>query len=229
MNLGQILTAQRELGYAADTDVARTSMTNSVQRRICNLRRWPFLKTLGAAGPNTVAGTSQYNLAASIASLKDIDAVSLEPATGDGIDIAYLDNEEFRRFQRVDATRGTPCYWTSTDKVVHLWPTPSSVWTLRVDHTIRPVDLVNAGDNPTLPVEWHDLLVWGPIVEMAHRERDEERRQQALGEFDQRLLEMMHQYGMVQRQTSKRVVRSGYWDAYDFAEDYVGISAVWSR
>lgn len=222
MNLGQILTAQEELGYGTDTQTARTSMTNSCARRVYALRRWPFLKVLGATGPVLVAGTESYDVSAILTDLQYIDGISLDHATGTDYDLEYLDNEAFRELRRVDATRETPLWWTATGKTVYLYPTPNAVFTIKVDYLQKPAALVSAGDVPALPEEYHDILVWGGLVEMTFRERDYNGHQFAQQEYDKRLLEMMHQYGMVQRQTSSRVVKSGQHTPFDFAEDAAG-------
>lgn len=218
MNLGQILDSQEAKGYALDTRTARLDMVNSVGRRICNLRRWPWLKVLGATGPDTVRGTESYDITTTLADLQYIDAVSIRSTGNVGYDLEYLENEQYREFARITpnaTTYGQPLYWTATGGTVYLYPKPDAAYGTRIDYLRGWTDLASDTDQPIIPTRYHDLLVWGTVAEMCFRERDNAGREVALDEYDKRLLEMMHQERMVQRQTVSRVVDSGTWVGYD--------------
>lgn len=222
MNLGEILDQQENLGYADDTRTARTGMTNAVARRIYAMRRWPWLKSLAASGGTTTAGTESKDLSVAIPTLQFIDAVSIERGQST-YDLDWLANEQLRELARHNKvvggtfiTRGIPRYWTNAGLLtVHFWPVPDATYTIRVDGVTRPADMTSEATTPSLPAAYHDLLVWGPLVQMTYRERDTAGNQMAQANFNELLLEMMHQYSMVQRQTTAQVESSGEYAAYD--------------
>lgn len=97
----------------------------------------------------TVAGTATFPLPGNFArarSLLDTDRQ------------AELLSVGLREIDRSAVTTGTPNFYAFDGQNVHLWPTPDGVHNLLFRYWLLPAALVNPGDVPTLPADWHHLL-----------------------------------------------------------------------
>lgn len=150
------------------------------------------------------AGTAAYDVDAVMTDFLVINAVRIEFGTNYP-EISYLPEQEFRDLQHEDRQRGVPLYWTLIDDDVNFWPTPDANYVITFDYTKDPPDLAADGDTPLLPATFHDILVWGAIKELAYRERNWSARAVALEEYNARMSDMMHAFGVKQRQTSTQV------------------------
>lgn len=212
MNLTQLQASIQAKGYGTDTAAAQLDMLNSAYREVLGKRRWPFLEKQDATIP-TVVGTASYSLAG-ITDFLHVDAVRLEiTATKDFPEIDYLPPQEFRSLEHTDRDNGTPAYWTFVNQVLRIYPAPDKVWTLRIDYAKRPPDLSAGGDIPVLPDAYHDILVWGAVRELTFRERDWNANQRADAYYQTRVVEMMSELGVRQRQSTRQVIQTGLYDA----------------
>lgn len=214
MNREELRAGIQARGYGNDTETAQNTLILSVYRRINGFRRWPFLDVTGNTATAATIGTSSVSTAA-ITDLLFLNAVRLESGT-EYLPLTYRTIEEFRPYEHLDRTNGTPLFWTDVNHSVHLWPTPDKAYTLSIDYTKRPADIDDDADEPIWDETYHDLLVWGPIVELCFRERDPAGRAMAIEEFNKRLSDMLHGYGVRQRQTSQQVRKSGFHQERDF-------------
>ncbi len=88
---------------------------------------------------------------------------------------------------------GTPLFWiwegysgSSTPKFdLYLWPTPNAVLTMSIDLTSVLTALSADADVPILPVDFHDLLFLGPLVD-EYRHLDDSRLMVAQRQLDDR-------------------------------------------
>jgi len=206
--LSVLLAELQARGYASDTQPEQILLLNAVQRRVCGLRRWPFLET--QATINTVVGTSGYSVSA-LTDFNHPDAVRATRGT-EIYEPEYLSPQEFRTRQHTYTDQGSPYYWTYHDDQIKIWPTPDAVYVLTVDYTQRAVDMTADDDQPSIPCAYRDILVWGAIMELTFRERDDDGYQMAAQHYQSRLNEMTNEYGVRQRQNVGEVPRSGYYD-----------------
>jgi len=68
-------------------------------------------------------------------------------------------------------------------RVIQLWPIPSTVWTYNVDYTREIADMVNAGDEPLLPVDFHYLLTIGARVD-EYEKMDDDRKAAVMRDWE---------------------------------------------
>jgi hypothetical protein len=103
-------------------------------------------------------------------------AVTLHEDSGIGTQLAYI-----------------PIGYASPPQAasVTLWRTPSAVATYRVDGQRVNSNLDHATDVPILPVDFHDLLVYGAMAREYEHMHDE-RAGVAHGRFDKRLREFKY-------------------------------------
>lgn len=88
---------------------------------------------------------------------------------------------------------GTPLFWvwegysgSSTPKFdLYLWPTPNAVITISADITSVLTALSADADVPILPVDFHDLLFLGALVD-EYRHLDDSRLMVAQRQYDER-------------------------------------------
>lgn len=209
--LAQLRTRLQARGYATDTATPQTEMINSVYRYIIGLRRWPFLEVANDTSITTTVDDGIYDLT-TITDLLHVDAVRAEINTNEFYPMQHKPYQEFRSFQHGHRENGSPVYWTRTADNLHIWPEPDRAYTLNIDYIKDPVDLTTDADTIVIPDAYADVLVWGPIQDLTYRERDPEGYAMAQDKFGAILLEMMHQYGVRQRQSSDQVRYSGTYD-----------------
>ena len=210
--LAQLRTKVQERGYGTDTATAQTACLNSVYRRVAGMRRWPWLEIYQATGPAVVAGTETYNLAGTLTDLLHVEGIRLEFGT-DYYNLKYVPPQEFRDAAHVYRDQGAPIYWTKVGAAqVKFYPKPDKAYTMTVDYVKFPTALAADADVHIMPENYEDVLVWGALAEMCYRERDYAGRQIAMEEYRARLMDMMNEYGLRQRQNATEVVRSGHWD-----------------
>lgn len=207
MTLAQLQASLQAKGYGTDSAAAQIEMLNSVYRRLVGKKRWPFQEAQSTIV--TVAGTTSYTVAA-ITDFLAPDAVRIEVGQ-ETPDLKYRAPQEFRDQQHFDRAQGVPEAWTWMRGLLHVYPAPDRVYTLTVDYTKDPPDLAAAGDTPVFAATYHDVLVWGAIVEIAFRQRDWGAHQYAVVQYDNRVAEMERSYGIRQRQTSDKIKDSGFY------------------
>lgn len=222
MNLGQIKTAIQARGYATDTVTQQIGAINTRYHELVGLHKWPWLETSSGAIP-TVTGQLSYALTA-ITDLLFVDAVRLSfPSSGtptEEYDLEYISSEDFDSYRfelgaDLVGTNGIPRYWTQDGGAggsLNLLPTPDRVYKLNINYLRVPVDLTVDADTPVFPSTFHDILVWGAIVDMAFRERDWSGMQMAQGEYSRMLGQMERAHAVRQRQNSTHVKRTRWWN-----------------
>lgn len=208
MNLGQLRTSLQAKGYATDTATAQNEAINDIYRRVAGTHRWPWLEAQSSSLATT-AGTAAYAVS-SITDLMYIDAVRIE-ASPDLPTIDWLTPQDFRNLEHDDRTNATPWYWTYEFGQVKLYPAPDKVYTLRLDYIKRPPALSGDSDTPLFESTYHDILVWGALMQIGFRERDWSALSYARQEYGDRLHEMERAYGVKQKQTARQVARSAFW------------------
>lgn len=217
MNLQDLVNGVYARGYVFQNSVTDPTnpaviILNGVYRGVVSSQRWPFTeKAVDYPSPTTV-GTAEYPLSA-IADLVSLDSIRIHDAAGNRHDMENLDPEEFnsRFYERAQPPSvGCPRYWTQHHGQIVLFPTPDQAYTMRVNYTCQPPDLALATDTPVMPAQFHDILVWGAVNELAYRERDTLSQQFAQGMYAQRLDALKENYKLMQRQNSSRVVKSGF-------------------
>jgi len=207
MNLGQLRTALQARGYATDTATQQTELINAVYREVSGYRRWDWLQAAG--GSTTVVGQDTVSTGG-ITNLVSIDTVRVLFGTS-YYDLEYLTPTEFDTRAYVDRDVGTPQYWTYQKGDLYLWPRPDKVYQVDINYIKDPPDLTADADTPLFPATYHDLLVWGALRDIAHRERDWAASDHANARFETLLARMTAAHGMKQRQAPRQVRRSDFW------------------
>lgn len=215
MNLGQLRTAIQARGYGTDTVTHQNQLINSVYRRVSAMHQWPWLEVTKTF--STTPGTDTYTFSGLTVtdfvhaqSLRIYDSVTGE-ALGSQL---YLRPQDFYDIQREAVTAsGTPEAWTvdNANGQIVLWPIPDVAYSVEFHYVKRPPELSADGDTPLMDSEYHDVLVWGAVKDLAYRERDTSGYSIANSEYLMALKEMERAYGVKNRQNSSQVRRSGHW------------------
>lgn len=85
-------------------------------------------------------------------------------------DLAWLPYEEFQeRYLTQTVANGAPVHWSvAPDKRLLLGPKPNvSTYTISADYWAKPTAMVLDTDEPGMPEQFHMLLVWRALVEVA--------------------------------------------------------------
>lgn len=196
-------------GVGPDTASVQTILINSVGRKVTLMRRWRWREA--TANLTTVVGNPSVALAPLGTNMQDIDAVRLSVSAQDNDDLVYMDPGKLRNNLQIDQTNDRPRFWTRYAGGLLVYPRPDIVYTLPTDYLTKWVDLVNPTDVPVLPEEYRDLLVYGPLMDMAERERDIWQKYIWQDAYNDALSTMQEADGREPRQTSSRVERSGFF------------------
>lgn len=206
MTLAEMRTRLQNMGYGTDTVASQSDMLQAAYRRLQGLHHWPWLRNKTTLP--TVVGTPSYSLAF-ITDLLHLDAVRLEigqqPFT-----LEYKSPEEFAETAHADRDNGIPRFWTERFGEVHLWPRPDRVYTVTIEYTKDPPDILD-GSAPIFDATYHDVIVFGALGDIAFRERDWQAGARADAQWDRRVAEMEKAYGVRQTQSSSHVRRSSFW------------------
>lgn len=210
--VNQLLDQLQARGYGFDLDTVQIQLLESAYNRILNARRWTFLDATETV--QLPAGQSNIDLAIDLTGdVRFLDAVRFD----DYDDPRFLPYQQFMHDSQ-DGSTGVPRLWTVRNGEVLFHPTPTVTLDVSIDYNERPdalSSLTPAVDDIALPDPYDELVVLGAIKEMAFRERDWDARAAAQQDYNVLLGECLAEHGLEQRQNSKNVVNSGFFDPFE--------------
>ena len=208
MNLAQIRTAIQALGYGTDTVAQQNLFINTTYHEVYAGDRWPFLEKQANAYFLTLGNGVFDYVGAGTTDLIEFDSVRLAPGIGC---LENIEPQDMRDLETSSSATelGQPAKWSQIAGMLHVWPAPDQAYQLYIDYIYAPPDLVADADTPVIPVEFHDVLVYGAAKMIALRERDIWGSELLDNEFQNKLRKMRQAYLLRQRQTSSRVKKSG--------------------
>lgn len=212
MNRVEIRTAIQARGFGSDSAAVtwQNEAINSYYRRILGLRRWRWLPITASAITFTTTNEGEIALPANTQFVDDLELTGTDEAPLD-----YADPAEVQKLRaQYPNETGTPEQWTEYHGTILVYPRPSRDFTARVIGALSPARLDDDADEPLIPEEYQDLLVYGPIMDLAMRQRDGNLFQMARGEYNDVLGRMIASSGVRQRGESSHVGRSGTYDHY---------------
>lgn len=200
-------------GYGFDTEDAQLLALETAQSTIDNYRRWSF-NDRNEIVP-LPAGQSNISLETDlVGEVRFLDAVRVVG----GSELEFMPYQQFRHWSNsIPAASGAPERWTRHADEVLVWPVPTETIQLSVDYNERAPRISTldpATDQLAAPAPYEELIVLGAIRDLAFRERDWDARAAAQQDYAQLLADFTAEHGVQQRQTSDRVVASGFFEAY---------------
>lgn len=167
MNLGQI----RDLALSWLDDTDASYFTTAVVNRFINQAQREAQKKLIQAHENfytkcvetsTVADQRDYALPSDFLKLLRLERItqgSGDTAATERLHPLTLNELEVSGFNsRASTSNGVPFNYVMNKDTFSLYPVPSSVETLRLWYVPRVADMVNDGDTPDVPEEYHEYL-----------------------------------------------------------------------
>lgn len=79
---------------------------------------------------------------------------------------------EKREYDALEASSGRPTLYTVVGDQITLWPTPDGSYPLSLRYWRLPQDMVADGDEPEIPVQYHEVLVAYAMMKAYAREND---------------------------------------------------------
>jgi hypothetical protein len=202
-----VLAKVQSMGYGIDTEDAQIKAVNSAHRRLINARRWTF--TLTNSSPETVSGNENVAWTG-----QRIDAIRMEKGTNFTL-LEHLDLPDLRDLIFTNRTTGSPRYWAQQGDNILLWPIPDGVYKLAVATVEAPKTLTAKTDELQIPDSHVDILAYAVVIDLSFRERDWDAHNFSRQMYAELYMEMLSQYGMTDRQTTKHVAESGWYDDYE--------------
>lgn len=158
MTLGDILDAILYKRFTTSFRPRAKQAVNSRYAHLWALEDWTF--KFATANPTTTANTQL------LGSLPDDFGVPIYLWDEDGNRLTYLNTDVFNDAYLPNAAAGWPESWTVTNQQVLLGPTPDHDATYTMPYRRRLSQLVNEGDVPAIPAEFHMALVHGGRAEL---------------------------------------------------------------
>lgn len=144
------------------------------------IRRVDYYVDEATSDYNTVAGTSLYALPTDFARVRSVrDTSRQQEMVAVGL----------RDIDRSIASSGAPTFYALDASSVHLYPTPDNAYPIEVRYWKLPVALSADTDTPTLPADYHNMLIYGATAECYRAEDDHATAAQWQARFDQALSE----------------------------------------
>lgn len=211
----EVLAKLRAIGYGTDTEASQILSLDMEQKRVLNTRRWEFMRAQSTTGTMT-PGTASYALTVFAADIKHVDEVRIGITASENFPaVDHMDFTEFRQLEHQNRERGVPRYWTQEGNTIHFWPTPDAAYNVTVDYIKVPTTLTAKANVVQIPDAHTDILVWATAMPITFRERDWDAHNFARQMYAELLAELEAQYGMTDRQTTKHVVDSGWFNNYE--------------
>jgi hypothetical protein len=156
-------------------------ITNFINNAYFNMvRRVDYYIDESSNDYNTIAGTNLYALPTDFARVRSVRDTSRQQemyAVG------------LRDIDRSIASSGAPIYYALDAANVHLYPTPDQSYPIEVRYWKLPTALVNDTDVPTIPADYHNLLIYSAVAECYRAEDDPATAQQWQALYDKGLAE----------------------------------------
>ena len=127
---------------------------------------------------STVAGTATFGLPADFAKIRSMRRTDLG---------RELEAVELRDIDRSVITQGTPYAYAQDGVNIHLYPTPDQAYPLELRYWKIPVALSADTDVPTIPPDYHNLLIYSACAEGYRAEDDHQTAQQWQALYDRGL------------------------------------------
>jgi len=183
---------------SSSTDMANyRRWINAGERNITRRFLWPFLKSETTV--STVASTDTYDLTAGIFRIYSVrDTTNLRP-------IAYQREMQFDRAYGNGTASGVPYIYmlpgqakalstSQPQQKIQFYPIPSAVYSIKVRYFAEVTAMSNDSDIPTIPDEFHELLV--DYACRIHFGRKNDARSKAHYDlFEDGLMQMVDQFG----------------------------------
>lgn len=127
---------------------------------------------------STVAGTAMYSLPADFAKVRSVRRTDVQQEmTAVGL----------RTIDRSVSTSGAPYAYAMDGANAHFYPTPDQVYPIELRYWKMPALLVLDTDVPTIPADYHSMLIYFAVGEAYAAEDDSQTAQYWQAKFDKEL------------------------------------------
>lgn len=128
----------------------------------------------------TVTGTALYPLPADFARVRSVRRTDVEQE---------MVSAGLRDIDRSTPASGAPVWYALDAANIHLYPTPDNAYPIEIRYWKLPASLAADTDVPTIPADYHNLLIYWAVAESYRAEDDHETAQQWQGLYDKGLAE----------------------------------------
>lgn len=209
MTLAELRTAVKAFGYGNEDDTFLTSWINTAYQDVAGRARWRWtegISTVTTTGglPTTTLPTSLY--------FGDLRSITSGLATP-----YYINNksEMDDLHLRTGLVNGTPQAYTILGPVIYWYPIPNAVYSYRLYVWNAPTLLAADGDTPTLPANFHQVLVLGAMMLASMRDHDTGRAQFYEGRYERMIQQMIMKDQARTTDSQHLYLPSGYAGLYD--------------
>lgn len=112
--------------------------------------------------------------------------------------LRWLPWEKFRSaFELRESAAAAPRYWSiSPEEKLAIGPTPDGIYSINASYYRGPLELTENESLPTgLPAEYHLILVWGALMQVANFDAAPEVYTRAFTNFENMDTELRHRFG----------------------------------
>lgn len=208
LTLAQIRTGIQHRGFSTDTVATQNDLIQEFYDRIVGMRRWQWLEAVNTSLTTTPGvGTLSF---ATITDLRELDSVRLF-LNGQVDELQHVDPFELRERAAANKVPSQPLYWTEYAGLIQFYPVPDQVYAVEIGYLKRPLALLDDTDVPIFDPSFHGVLIAGPCMELAERQRDWDAKAAFKDDYAAYVSEMTMADGSPQRQTGLKVKDSGFF------------------
>jgi hypothetical protein len=121
--------------------------------------KFPFREKEATATFSTVAGTPNYDIPVGTEAVRNVSGKDDELQH---FDIAPMSPEEYESLLNENSNeRAIPTRYVRETCMIRLWPTPDDTYTIIVKHWKELADMLNDADQPGVPRNWHEIVLYG--------------------------------------------------------------------
>ncbi len=125
----------------------------------------------------TIADRGSYDLADNVADLEEIQPENFYIQSTGGSTVQDNDSNtqlmkltfvpwaQWNNWIRITPINGQPMYYTQNPEGRYMfWPDLNKQYTFKVNYITAPVQLSSETDEPTIPEQYHDVIVWRAVM-----------------------------------------------------------------
>lgn len=127
------------------------------------VRRVSYYVDEATSDYTTVSGTASTALPADFAKVRSVRDTNRD---------VEMTSIGLRQIDQSLASTGAPEYYALDGANVHLWPTPDGAYPMEIRYWKIPATLVADSDVPTLPADYHNMLIYWANAECYRAEDD---------------------------------------------------------
>lgn len=162
MNLASLRTELRNSLGVDSTDFNDARVDELLNRALWELtEKFPFREKELSTNFPTIAATPKYTMPANFESLIDISVFDPNTSQWTALLRSTKVNYDNSLNTQSAAEQGIPCEYVRDNDCIILWPTPDTIYNMKLRYEKTIADLTSVNAALGLPQSWHEIVLLG--------------------------------------------------------------------